>query len=459
MRPFLFPPEKEFRKGTDMGAFNFFNQPAQPAQAEDQYSGLERLMQQTGQAVQYQPGMDTSGYSFARPYQTGGNPLAGMFFGASQGPQAGSWMVPTSVYNQINPQTSGGNFLSDIPQALSDMKGGLAVGALPFGVSAFAPGAVGAGEAAASPFLSNAPAGSVFAAPTGAAPAVGLGSDLGASVGTNMLTTAGAAPLNFGASSGFGPLAGGETLGSPLGGASTGATIPGATIPPVAAPPSILDQAKETAKTAAPYAPLLGAAVGAGAGLLGGGTKPAGSITIEEGIPDWLKAYVKPELDKYATDVQNYQTDPYGILPSAMDEFKKTISGQYLDPSTNKYLPEYFRLGAERLKGTLSPSFGYMQAFGANTGYNEALSRGLGDLAVGLYGGAYDKERALQNNALTAAPSFLTGASNATFAPDINFLNTLSGLGKQKTQPYFDNQFASILGGGLAGAGIGNLFK
>lgn len=95
---------------------------------------------------------------------------------------------------------------------------------------------------------------------------------------------------------------------------------------------------------------VIGGLGGAALGARSSGGSKQGTIQTEEGIPDWLMPYVKPQLDKYSTELQNYQTDPYGIMPSAMKEFQNTVSGMYLDPSTNKYLEDYFRLGSERIK-------------------------------------------------------------------------------------------------------------
>ena len=201
---------------------------------------------------------------------------------------------------------------------------------------------------------------------------------------------------------------------------------------------------------------LLGAAGGA---LLGGmGGSSSGTTTTTEGIPDWLMPYVKPALDKYSTNLQNYQTDPYGIMPSAMKEFQNTIQGQYLDPSTNKYLEDYFKLGAERIKGSLSPTFGHMQAFGQHSGYNEALSRGLGDYAVGLYGGNYAKERDRQTQMTAAAPAFLGQSSQAQFQPYSQYLQSIGSLGRKKEEPYYDNKFGNILGGAMFGSQFGKAF-
>jgi hypothetical protein len=198
----------------------------------------------------------------------------------------------------------------------------------------------------------------------------------------------------------------------------------------------------------------------AGGALLGGlgGSQQAGTVTVEEGLPDWLKAYAKPALDKYSTDLQNYQIDPYGVMPSAMKEFQNTISGMYLDPSTNKYLEDYYKLGAERIKGSLSPSFGHMQAFGQHSGYNESLSRGLGDFATGLYGGNYAKERDRQTQLTAAAPAFLGQSSQAAFQPYQQYLGTVGSLGKKKDEPYFENPFGNILGGALAGGSLGRIW-
>jgi hypothetical protein len=100
-----------------------------------------------------------------------------------------------------------------------------------------------------------------------------------------------------------------------------------------------------------------------------------------------------------------------------------------------------------------------MQAFGQHSGYNEALSRGLGDFATGLYGGNYAKERDRQTQLTAAAPAFLGQSSQAAFAPYQQYLSTIGSLGKKKEEPYFSNPFGSILGGAMAGGAFGNLFR
>jgi hypothetical protein len=276
------------------------------------------------------------------------------------------------------------------------------------------------------------PAMTTYAGPTGTA----LGGFSAPAVSAGTLGLSAAAPAAGATGSGTGATFGG-TAGA--GGAATTGGITGILSSPTA------------------LGALGGGILG---GLSSGSSAPAGTITVEEGIPDWLQPYAKPTLDRYATDIQNYQVDPYGVLPSAMQEFQKTINGQYLDPSTNKYLEDYFRLGAERVKGALSPSFGHMNAFGQHSGYNEALSRGLGDLAVGLYGGAYEKERDRQTQMTGFAPNFLTQSSTSAFAPYQQYLGTIGSLGKKKDQPYFEaNPWSNVLGGAMTGAAFGNLFR
>jgi hypothetical protein len=328
-----------------------------------------------------------------------------------------------------------------------------AAGGQMLGGPAGAPG-VAAPSAAASGTLPGNAAIMSMGTPISAAELTSLGFDPliaqlgGASVAGGTVGASTAAPGGTGLTT---PAYGGGTLteAGVVGGASG--------VPPAA----LVAPAAKTAATG--LAGLLSSpvALGMGAGaLLGGlgGSEQAGTVTTEEGLPDWLKAYAKPALDKYSTDLQNYQIDPYGVMPSAMKEFQNTISGMYLDPSTNKYLEDYFKLGAERIKGSLSPSFGHMQAFGQHSGYNESLSRGLGDFATGLYGGNYAKERDRQTQLTAAAPAFLGQSSQAAFQPYSQYLQTVGSLGKKKDEPYFENQFGNILGGALAGGSLGRIW-
>lgn len=354
-----------------------------------------------------------------------------------------------------------GDFIGSIPGELARVGGELASergvqGLALAGAGGSFLGAPAAGSAAAGGTAAGAAGGTGLTAGAGG---LGLSPAAAGAAGLSPTYATGAlAPGYFGAET----LALGGAAGAGLGaggGAGAGASVPTAPGVGVAAPVADGGAAASGGISSLLSSP---AALGmAGGALLGGlgGSKQAGSITVEEGIPDWLQPYVKPALDKYSTQLQNYQIDPYGVMPSAMKEFQNTISGMYLDPSTNKYLEDYFRLGSERIKGSLSPSFGYMNAFGAHSGYNEALSRGLGDFSTQLYGGAYNKERDRQSQMTAAAPSFLGQASTAAFSPYQQYLGTIGSLGKKKEEPFFTNPWSSALGGAMTGGFLGGMFK
>jgi hypothetical protein len=357
------------------------------------------------------------------------------------------WNARQNTRPGFNEGSGIGDFIGSIPGELARVGGelasergvqGLALAA--GGGSLLGGGAAGAGSAAAG--------GSGLG---GNAAIMGMGTPISAAEASAL----GFDPL-------FAQLGGASAAGGAAGAAAQGgASVPSAPGVGVAAPAA---GGAAAAGGLSGISSLLSspAALGmAGGALLGGlgGSQQAGSITVEEGIPDWLQPYVKPALDKYSTQLQNYQIDPYGVMPSAMKEFQNTISGQYLDPSTNKYLEDYFKLGAERIKGSLSPSFGHMQAFGQHSGYNEALSRGLGDFATGLYGGNYSKERDRQTQLTAAAPSFIGQSSQAAFQPYSQYLQSVGSLGRKKEEPYFDNPFGNILGGAFTGGALGGMFK
>lgn len=338
--------------------------------------------------------------------------------------------------------------------------GGSAAGGASEGAGALYAGGgeVGSGYAASSPG---------FGAGTGNLPAWAQSSNYGTSGPSSVIGTDGVArsatPGLFGSYSA--PASGVSMAGDPLlaaggfagGGAAVGG-VGGSSSPTNMGSPSTPPPATTDWGSILTNPKVLGAGAGALLGSMGG-TEQAGTTTTEEGLPEWLKQYAKPALDRYGTELQNYNIDPYGVMSSAGREYKNTLDGMYLDPASNKYLTDYFNTGAERVKGTLSPSFGHMQAFGSHTGYNEALAGGLADLATGIYGGNYQQERDRQAALTAGAPNFIGTASQAAFSPYQSYLDTISKLGKSKQQPYFNNPFGSILGGASLGFGLGDIFS
>jgi hypothetical protein len=151
-----------------------------------------------------------------------------------------------------------------------------------------------------------------------------------------------------------------------------------------------------------------------------------------------------------------------------------TITGKYLDPSTNPWLKSTYDQAARSVSDAYNTTtqprtdalFNKAGAFGPqNSAYAEQVARnqfGLGqnlsDLANNIYGGNYQQERKNQLAATTAAPDFTTASSNSTFAPYQNYANTLKGWGSQQSTPYYNNPYSNVLGGALAGYGAPRLF-
>lgn len=260
-----------------------------------------------------------------------------------------------------------------------------------------------------------------------------LGSGLGAA-------SSGALAPGFFAAESLYPVAGGLTAGAASGiggstGASTGAAAGG----------SMLGNPQ-----------LLGAALGALSGGLGGSSQ-AGTTTSVQDIPEWLKPYALNMLGQ-ATNTFNQMPKTSPVMGAAENEYLKTIRGDYLKPESNPYLQDTFNLGASKIKASISPTFGHMQAFGQNSGYNQAASRSIGEFATGLYGNNYNNERNRQFQATTQAPTFTTGGYEAAFAPYSQYKSLLGGFGSQTTSPYFENKTANLLGGAIAGMGLGRMF-
>lgn len=201
---------------------------------------------------------------------------------------------------------------------------------------------------------------------------------------------------------------------------------------------------------------------GLGGALLGGlgGSKQSGTTTTTTDIPEWLKPFAMNLMNQAQPAFnQSVAGGPNPVLGASQDQMMKTIGGEYLDPRSNPFLQETYEQGAKQIRGALSPSFGHMQAFGGNSGFNQTLGRSLGEFATDLYGGNYGQERDRQFNATMGGPGFATGQAGGTFAPFSQYADLLKGWGSQQQQPFYENKTANILGGALAGVGLGRAFK
>lgn len=247
-------------------------------------------------------------------------------------------------------------------------------------------------------------------------------------------------------------------------GATGTAKTLGATLPALFGPTGALSGMGDLSTSA------LGALLGAGSGLLGGGNKPAGTTTVVQDIPEWQKPYVQGNLNRAQTVVNGMGTNP--VLPAAQAQYMKTINGDYLNPSSNPYLTDTYNAAAKSVTDnylhTTQPQtdayFNQAGAFGPqNSAWTETVARnqyGLGqnlqNLATNIYGGNYQNERNLQNVATGNAPAFATGSTQSQLAPYTAF-GALAGqnFGQTQSTPYFTNPYANALGGALGGYALG----
>lgn len=180
-------------------------------------------------------------------------------------------------------------------------------------------------------------------------------------------------------------------------------------------------------------------------------------------------------------EVQRAQ-DPNSLVGRSQSVLADTISGKYLDPSTNPYLQK----SVQDALGLAGASFASQYGGNAgtnlsNSGYQEALARGLGATATNAYGQAYSQERQNQLNAINSAPTMdyaqaamlgdvgaqqeargqaEIGAAQQAYNSPWNNLGMYqaslqNGLGFGTTygqQPFYSNNTATTLGA-LAGAG------
>jgi hypothetical protein len=224
---------------------------------------------------------------------------------------------------------------------------------------------------------------------------------------------------------------------------------------------------------------ILGAAgIGALSGKKGGGS--TNTTTVQNSEP-W--EHVQPYLkDLFARgqglfydqgQAQGLMTkralDPNSLTGQAQGQLGATLSGQYLSPESNPHL----RASVQDALGLAGSAFAkqYGGAAGqnlGNSGYQEALARGLGATATNAYANAYGQERQNQLNAMQLAPSLgnadlsqLAAAEQMPWQRLAGYQAALSGhgggasSGSQQT-PYFTNPLATAMGMGIGGLSLYN---
>jgi hypothetical protein len=199
---------------------------------------------------------------------------------------------------------------------------------------------------------------------------------------------------------------------------------------------------------------IAGAAVGAL--LAGKGSKQAGSTTVTNDLPEWLKKYAVGNLDMAGPLRDRLAGSGTDLLDASSNELLKTISGGYLSPASNPFLADYGRILTENIGSAVDSRFSGAGRYGSGA-HQGVLGKGIGDALTQLYGGAYGAERGRMYGGALAAPGFMQGGVQAQFQPFVSFASLFPNASTQ-TQPYFQNPGANMLSGALLGAGLGNIF-
>lgn len=199
---------------------------------------------------------------------------------------------------------------------------------------------------------------------------------------------------------------------------------------------------------------LLGGALGALAGGIGANSKPAGTVTSIQDIPDYLKPYQSMNLTSGAN---NFAAAGSGasLLPGAQQYLQNTINGQYLDPNQNPAFAPYVKDLMGQAGANYASLYGKNPDALNNSGFQEGYTRAITNAALPLYNSAFQTAQGNQFNAAQNAPGFANNVAGATLAPNLAFKNLYTGP-QSTTNPYFTSPLGGALSGGLAGYTLGN---
>ncbi len=198
------------------------------------------------------------------------------------------------------------------------------------------------------------------------------------------------------------------------------------------------------------WAKLFGGGIGGLLGAVGANRKPAGYRTEVQDIADWLKPYVIGNLGG-ATGARSNITQNNGIQDAATPQYRRTLAGDFLDPSANPNLDATYKHDAGLVGAGVDSRFESAGRYGSGA-HQGALQEGLGNLATSVYGGNYQAERSRQNAAMGFAPLYDIDTARAAFEPFTQFkkLTTFKDVGSQ-SEPFYTNPVAGILSGGATG--------
>lgn len=196
-----------------------------------------------------------------------------------------------------------------------------------------------------------------------------------------------------------------------------------------------------------------------------------------------------PQTEQALQGIQNRATQGSPLTRAGQGYATDTLSGKYLDPSSNPYLDATFNKAAQSTQASLEGQF-------AGTGRNVAASLPqrtdmLSGLATSIYGGAYDAERNRQQGvlpyvsplaeadyrdlaALQGVGGQVEDLSGRVMEDQVrrydteqnrpgqtldSYLQRISGnMGQTTETPIYRNRTGGALGGALGGAQLGSNF-
>lgn len=194
--------------------------------------------------------------------------------------------------------------------------------------------------------------------------------------------------------------------------------------------------------------------------------------------------------EQYLTSANNLGTGGNPTLGAANGYTQNVLDGNYLNPDSNPYLASTFNNAANAVQNRVSSEFG--QA-GRNIEASTPVQNDqMNQLATQIYGGNYQNERNLQQQAAANTPglnasnlanlgavgqagaleqqqaqNYITGAQNAwnynqqlPYSNLSNYMNQVNALAhpvtQTNTQPVFQNTAGNVLGGAMAGSSLGS---
>lgn len=183
----------------------------------------------------------------------------------------------------------------------------------------------------------------------------------------------------------------------------------------------------------------------------GGGGGDSGSSTTVQSIPNELKP-LATEYSNQAIDLSKQEWTPYeGQRYADLNQAQNMGLGMTMDRAlsgsqtvnnaegqlnnmigmgaTNPYLDSMYQQAAGNVSNSVNSQFANAGRYGSGA-HTEALTKGLGDMATNLYGGAYEADRGRQMQAIGMAPTF----GNQAYQDASQMLNAGQVLQDQQQQ-------------------------